>query len=371
MIANGVITGALNASPDSIYIIDFYAYSANHSSATRPQGRSYLTSTTIETDATGNAIFTVPYTPFPGVQIITATATAADGFTSEFSPPFSEPSPPLGFALIASGVNLSALTGVPFQGTVASFTSTNPMATATDFTASIDYGDGPGDSTGTVLAAPGGFIVVGSHTFTTADPAKAVTVTIDDVTGSGQATADSVASIVDPLTPTGHAVEFVAGTLYSRVVASFADTDPQAYSGQFTALINWGDWTAETVGVLSAAGAGFDLTGLHTYNVAGTYAFTVTIHDAVTGATVTANSSAVVDPVPTTIQTKNFAVTGGANFSGRWRASPTATLAPTPRSTPPRSTGATTRPRPARSPARIRSRWPGRTPSRHSRTPTS
>lgn len=110
--------------------------------------------------------------------------------------------------------------------------------------------------------------------------------------------------------------EFVAGTLYSRVVASFAAADLRAYSGQFSAMIDWGDSTALTVGVVSADGAGFDVTGSHSYNVAQTDPITVTITDAVTGATVTANSTALVDPVPITIQTENFAVTGGAKFSG-------------------------------------------------------
>ena len=67
---------------------------------------------------------------------------------------------------------------MPFHGTVASFTSNAPSSTAADFTATINYGDGTGEFAGTVVAAPGGFIVVGSHTFTTANPAEPVTVTI-------------------------------------------------------------------------------------------------------------------------------------------------------------------------------------------------
>src|SRR6202042_3165315 len=40
------------------------------------------------------------------------------------------------------------------------------------------------------------------------------------------------------------------------------------------------------------------------------------ITDTLTGATVTANSTATVAPVPITIQTKNFSVKGGSLFSG-------------------------------------------------------
>ena len=118
------------------------------------------------TNAAGDAVFNVPYTPFPGLPILTATATDAAGTTSEFSPP-------LGYALTATGVTFAATTGVPFQGTVASFTSNDPSATAAEFTATINYGDGTASSAGTVVAAPGGFIVVGSHTLHDRQPRRA------------------------------------------------------------------------------------------------------------------------------------------------------------------------------------------------------
>ena len=72
----------------------------------------------------------------------------------------------------AAGLTFNATVGVPFEGTVASFTSTDAIATAADFTATINYGDGT-TAAGTVEAAPGGFVVVGSHTFQTANPADA------------------------------------------------------------------------------------------------------------------------------------------------------------------------------------------------------
>ena len=108
-VAGGIISGTLNASPNSIYFIDFYANLTSDASPTRPQGRDYLTSTTVMTNAAGDAVFNVPYTPFPGLPIFTATATDADGTTSEFSPP-------LGFALTATGVTFAATTGVAVPG---------------------------------------------------------------------------------------------------------------------------------------------------------------------------------------------------------------------------------------------------------------
>ena len=86
-VAGGIISGTLNASPNSSYFVDFYANLTSDASPTRPQGRDYLTSTTVITNAAGDAVFNVPFTPFSGLPIFTATATNANGTTSEFSAP--------------------------------------------------------------------------------------------------------------------------------------------------------------------------------------------------------------------------------------------------------------------------------------------
>jgi len=215
-VAGGIISGTLNASPNTTYFIDFYANLTSDASPTRPQGRDYLASTAVMTNAAGDAVFNVSYTPFPGLPIFTAAATDAKGTTSEFSPP-------LGYA---------------------------PL-----------------------------------------------------------------------LKPVSQSLVFIAGTLESGVVASFTDASPQAFPGQFTAVINWGDNTGTSPGVVSADGTGFDVTGSHTYNFSTTSPVTepvtVTIADTLTGATVTANSTATVNPAPITIQTKDFAVKGGVLFSGK------------------------------------------------------
>ena len=58
--------------------------------------------------------------------------------------------------------------------------------------------------------------------------------------------------------------------------------------------INWGDGTTSSAGMVSIAGAGFDVTGSHTYASSGTDSISVSITDAVSGATVTADSTATV-----------------------------------------------------------------------------
>ena len=316
--SGGIVTGELNAAPNSTYVVDIYANLPSDASAERPQGRDYLTSTTVTTNLAGDAVFDVPYTPFPGEPILTATATDAAGTTSEFSPP-------LGYVLTATGVTFAAMTHVPFQGTVAAFSSSDPTATAADFTATINFGDGSPSASGTIVAAPAGFLVVSAHSFSTANPIEPVTVTITDTRGFGQATANSVATITSPgglLTPFGQSASFVAGTLSSAVVASFIDSSLlSAIPGEFTARINWGDGNASSAGTIAISGAGFTVTGSHTYNVDPisspiVESVTVSITDTLTGDTVTATTTATVAPVPITIQTRNFDVTGRKPFSG-------------------------------------------------------
>ncbi len=263
------------------------------------------------TNVHGNAAFSFSYAAIDGEPLVTATATNVAGTTSEFSSPVE-------YAITAAGLTFAATATVPFDGMVASFTSSDSLATAADFEATIDYGDGT-SSQGTVVAAPGGFVVVGSHTFATAGPDTAVTVTIADMLVFSQATANSLADVTSQggwLTAVDQSVPFVAGTPASAVVASFTDSSPLAFANEFSAMINWNDGTPITRGIISAAGAGFNVTASHTYEVAGSSTFDVTITDALSGKSVTASSTAVVAPVPITIQPRNFAVTGGAVFFG-------------------------------------------------------
>ena len=81
-------------------------------------------------------------------------------------------------------------TGVPIPaGTViGTFTDGNTFATTADFKASIDWGDGSPNSTGTVVATatPGLFYVEGGHTYAKASPPGSYTIniTVDDDGGS-------------------------------------------------------------------------------------------------------------------------------------------------------------------------------------------
>ena len=72
------------------------------------------------------------------------------------------------------------------------------------------------------------------------------------------------------------------GEPFSGTVATFTDTNPQDFSSDFLATIDWGDGTPTTAGTISQPGGAdspFVVTGAHTYDSPGGYPLIVTIHN--------------------------------------------------------------------------------------------
>jgi hypothetical protein len=65
--------------------------------------------------------------------------------------------------ITATGQAVTATEGQSFSGTVATFTDPDTNATASEYSATIDWGDG-NTSTGTISGSGGSFSVSGSHT---------------------------------------------------------------------------------------------------------------------------------------------------------------------------------------------------------------
>jgi hypothetical protein len=298
-----LIAGTLDASPDSTYTIDFYANSSSDASAARPQGRTELGSMTVKTNAQGTAAIAFPYAPIADEPFVTATSTDASGTTSDFSPPF--------YAVTVSGLTFNATVGVPFSGQVASFTSSDPAATAADFTATINFGDGTPSAAGTVVAAPGGFVVTGIHTFTTANPAVPVTVTITTTLDPDQVTANSLADVSGQsgrLAPSSGSGPSPASTValamlaeniklspsgsFHGVVATLTDSGPAEPASEYKATINWGKGR-RSAGMVTGSNGRFVVSGRHVFpRFKGTKAVTVTVTNEVDG-----QSASVSDPV--------------------------------------------------------------------------
>jgi hypothetical protein len=121
--------------------------------------------------------------------------------------------------LTAAGVSLSSKAGAPFSDPVATFTDANPDGTASDFSATINWGDGT-TSPGTV-SGPGTFTVSGTHTYT-AGGTYAVTVSIVDSGGATATVFDAAAVSAVPGLTSG------APTVTSTTAAAFTATvDPE------------------------------------------------------------------------------------------------------------------------------------------------
>ena len=102
--------------------------------------------------------------------------------------------------LAATGSAVTAVAGTPFTGPVATFTDGNSLAVPSDFTATINWGDGTPSSAASVTKGASGFVVSGTHTYANIGT-YATTISIADVGGSnavahGTATAGTAPSPV-------------------------------------------------------------------------------------------------------------------------------------------------------------------------------
>ncbi len=106
--------------------------------------------------------------------------------------------------LTGTPVAISAAINGPFSGAVANFTDADPAGIASDYTATIDWGDGTPTSAGTIAPSGGGFVVNGTHQYTTVGP-RTVTVTITDAGGATTTVLSSaaVSATIPALGPLG------------------------------------------------------------------------------------------------------------------------------------------------------------------------
>ena len=220
-----------------------------------------------------------------------------------------------------NGFSLASTEGQPVGGIFASFVDGNTLAPAADFTARITWGDGH-VSNGTVLpdgTTPGKFNVSGANTY--ADEGNfPVSVAITDRGGS-TTTITGIANVADaPLTSAPQTFSATEGIAVLSTVAAFTDANVNATVSDFTALINWGDGTSVSTGVVAPAGnGGFVVSGNHTFVEQGTYLVTVTIIDNGNGrvlndptnSVTTAQSTAKVADALLTAQSNSFTGTEG------------------------------------------------------------
>jgi hypothetical protein len=227
-----------------------------------------------------------------------------------------------GDTLTPGTATVSATEGTTFSGAVATFVNTGNTANpASDFTATIDWGDGT-TGTGVVSGTGGTLTVSGSHLYAGEGTNPISVVLADDAPGTATATATGTATVAegDTLTAVGPAAVIATeGTTFAGAVATFLNTGNLANTASdFTATIDWGDGTT-TQGTVGGTAGAFTVSGSHLYADEGTNPISVILADDAPGtATATATGTATVAEGDTLVagQAATLSTTEGATFTG-------------------------------------------------------
>ena len=253
----------------------------------------------------------------PGVFDVLGTHTYLEEGTNPVTVSIHDAPPPLGSptsdAVAASVATVSdaALTatglptppaiaeGILFSGTVASFSDADPLGTVSDYSATINWGDGTITSGKVVPGTPGLFNVTGAHTFE--EGTFPVSVTITDaglpVTAVTTFTITDPNALVAPVTPTP--ILENEGQAFTAQVGAFTDPNLLGTLSDFAVTINWGDLSPTSTGTVTQAVNGtFSVSGAHTYASEGSFPVTFSVKDsggglltAATGVNVTVNDA--------------------------------------------------------------------------------
>ena len=242
--------------------------------------------------ALGNGIWTVnlPYT-YTATGTYTAVVYVTDNYSNEVS------------------ASSTVVVGQVYAGeaatiTLPGFTSANSSATASDYTATITWGDGD-SSSGTVTGSGGVFTVQGTHTYTQdslsqSGGAYTVNVTVNGPDGPMVMPPETVAVVPPGLTvQVQNLVVQSSGIVSSQAVAIITDPNVTDSASGFTVMIGWGDGTTST-GTVSGSNGLFQVTGGHSYATSGNYIVQVIVSHVWSTATslISTVSTAIAVPLP-------------------------------------------------------------------------
>jgi large repetitive protein len=270
----------------------------------------------------------------PAGTIVTNTATASS--TNSNSPSASA-------SLNVTVAPLSASPGLTFTGTaglatpattlIGSFTDANPADTIADFTTApgsvvVNWGDGSAPQTLTAanlstIGVPNGvtFEIDASHTYDQ-EGQYPVTITVKNVAGAAtviSSTALIADAAVTPGAPAGISVNTGQALPAGSIIGTFTDANPFELASAFTATIDWGDGSSNSIGTISqpgGVGTAFDVSGTHTYAVHGSYTPTILLTQAggsPTTLTSPATATITVTDAAVTGSTKDFTAVVGTN----------------------------------------------------------
>jgi streptogramin lyase len=204
-----------------------------------------------------------------------------------------------------TGKPASVVATIPSSFEIATFEENSSATNPTNFSATINYGDGT-SGPGTIMLVPGEALpgttgsvtyeVVGTHAYATVG-AFAAEVTISTGTGS-LAPVPVTIDALNPLQVTGQDVDGTAGLRTNTLVAIFTDLDTTAMPDDFTAIVNWADGTSSAGNIYwytSPSGLSeFAVYAGHIYATAGAFVASVTVEDTRYGLTASGSSTATV-----------------------------------------------------------------------------
>jgi hypothetical protein len=198
------IDGALTSLPSATYTVDFYASAAADPSGFG-EGATYLGSTSVPIDGTGTATFsvTLPVVVTPGA-VITATATDADGNTSEFSEALT--STAASTTSTSTTTSSTTTSSTTTSSTTSSSTTTSSIPTSTTTSSTTTTSTAPTTSTtSTTLASSTTSTSSTSTSSTTTAPPSTTSTTLPcDVVGVAQVVC--LLEDVPPATCTGESL---------------------------------------------------------------------------------------------------------------------------------------------------------------------
>lgn len=212
---------------------------------------------------------------------------------------------------VMPAVNL--VEGSTFNGIIATFVDGNPSAPESDFTTTIDWGNGiVGFGTVTYDSTLKQFDVLGQNAYNE-EGTFTGSVTVADVGGSTAVIPFTVNVTDAPLTnPKGLAVSAVEGNPFSGPVAEFTDGNPAGLASDFTAKIVWGNGqTTTNATIIDLGGGRFQVAGTTTYSEEGSYNIAVNVADK-GGQTTSATTTATVTDAPISVAVSNVTGVEGA-----------------------------------------------------------
>lgn len=188
--------------------------------------------------------------------------------------------------LAGTGTAISATQGSAFGKTLGTFSDSGPNSGRTDFTASVDWGDGSPASPGTVSGGPGAgpYTVTGSHTYFAAGT-KRISLTVTDAGGATTALRSTATVGSSSLSVFGGSVVAVEGTPAALAGAAFTDPSCTA-TDVYAVLIDWGDGTAAdslAIGPGSSCASGQPIAATHLYRQAGSFSVAITVSSRTNG----------------------------------------------------------------------------------------